>query len=319
MGAMSAQIIQSKRVAKLAAAAVTVLLLSTAWGACAAAPSGSPAPDPTPPVRAAMDDAARNTGVAVDELKATSVERVTWPDGSLGCPEPDMMYTQALVPGYRIHITAGGKLLDYHADTHGQLLLCPPERARAPSPAPAAAPAAHDHSQHLAAMAGETHYLRELHSYTIPDVVLTDADGRPVRLRELLGSDDPVMLNFIFTTCTTICPVMSKVFSDLPPRMGTAAANLRLVSISIDPENDTPAQLKSYAGKFRANPRWLLLTGRLEDIKAVQVAFDSYRGDKMAHEPLTLMRHTGSQSWVRISGFATPDELVREYRRPETP
>lgn len=81
-------------------------------------------------IQAALADAARRTGIDVAALKVASAERVTWLDGSLGCPEPDMMYTQALVPGYRIRIEAGGETLDYHAGTRGALLLCPPAHAR---------------------------------------------------------------------------------------------------------------------------------------------------------------------------------------------
>jgi protein SCO1 len=169
-----------------------------------------------------------------------------------------------------------------------------------------------------AAWPGGNHYERSVRSFAVPDVVLVDADARPVRLRELLASDDPVMLNFIFTTCSTICPVVVKVFSDVPSRLGADAKDLRMISISIDPENDTPAQLKSYAKNFGEGLRWRFLTGRVEDIKTVQRAFDSYRGDKMNHEPLTLIRHARGKSWVRIDGFANPDELVREYRRVAT-
>ncbi len=158
-------------------------------------------------------------------------------------------------------------------------------------------------------------YTRTVKTYVVPDVVLTDSDDRPVRLRELLAENDPVMLNFIFTTCGTICPVMTKVFSDVPARLGGEAKHLRMISISIDPENDTPLQLKAYAKSFRAGERWKFLTGRIQDVKAVQLGFNSYRGDKMSHEPLTLMRMAPGKPWVRIDGFASPDQLVREYRK----
>lgn len=81
-------------------------------------------------IQAALADAARRTGIDVAALTVSSAERVTWLDGSLGCPEPDMMYTQALVSGYRIRIEAGGETLDYHAGTRGAPLLCPPAHAR---------------------------------------------------------------------------------------------------------------------------------------------------------------------------------------------
>jgi hypothetical protein len=84
-------------------------------------------------IRAALADAARRTGIDAADLKVTSAERVTWLDGSLGCPEPDLMYTQALVPGYRVRIEAGSETLDYHAGARGAPLLCPPERAVDPA------------------------------------------------------------------------------------------------------------------------------------------------------------------------------------------
>ena len=70
-------------------------------------------------------DAARVTGREVGELVVESAEPVTWSDGSLGCPRPDMSYTQALVPGYRIRIRSGERVLDYHASQRGQFVLCP--------------------------------------------------------------------------------------------------------------------------------------------------------------------------------------------------
>lgn len=173
---------------------------------------------------------------------------------------------------------------------------------------------AHD-GTHAAHKAGASDYQFSVRTYPIPDVVLTDADARPVRLRELLASQDPVMMNFIFTTCGAICPVMSKVFSDVPARLGAQASRLRMISISIDPENDTPAQLKSYASSYGAGARWTFLTGRVEDVKAVQLAFGSYRGDKMNHEPLTLLHPGPDKPWVRIDGFASSEDLAQEYRK----
>lgn len=102
-------------------------LLAAATLGCAAA-TGSP--ELALHIQAALADAARRTGIDAAALEVTSAERVTWLDGSLGCPEPDLLYTQALVPGYRIRIEAGGETLDYHVGTRGVPLLCPPGRAR---------------------------------------------------------------------------------------------------------------------------------------------------------------------------------------------
>ena len=176
---------------------------------------------------------------------------------------------------------------------------------------------AHDAKEHAAhmAMAATGDYKSSMRSYAVPDVTLIDADGRNVRLRDLLASADPVLMNFIFTTCGAICPVMSKIFSEVPGRLGAQAGKLRMVSISIDPENDTPARLKSYAKSYGATARWTFLTGRVEDVKAIQLAFDNYRGDKMNHEPFTLLRPGPGSPWVRIEGFASSEDLAKEYRK----
>lgn len=115
-----------------------VCTLGLAWIAgCAAAEPGAGAPLPMRPsldqvVAAARADAARRSGRAADTLRLVSAERVTWPDGSLGCPRPGMAYTMALVPGFRVVLADGGERFDYHADQRGQLLLCPAGRATDP-------------------------------------------------------------------------------------------------------------------------------------------------------------------------------------------
>ncbi len=179
---------------------------------------------------------------------------------------------------------------------------------------PASAHNSKDHATPASA-AGSEAYKVSVKTYSAPEVVLIDSEAKPINLRELLAAQDPVMVNFIFTTCTAICPVMTKVFSDVPAKLGSKAKNLRMISISLDPERDTPRELKAYAKSFQATDRWKFLTGSTQDIKAVLLAFDSYRGDKMNHEPLTLMRQAPGKVWYRLDGFATPDELVREYRK----
>ena len=84
---------------------------------------------------AALDDAARRTGTARAAIRVVSAAAVTWPDGSIGCPEPGMMYTQALVPGYRIVLQAGSETLNYHARAQGPPVFCPVGRAVTPLPA----------------------------------------------------------------------------------------------------------------------------------------------------------------------------------------
>lgn len=81
---------------------------------------------------------------------------------------------------------------------------------------------------------------------------------------------------------------------------GPEAKDVRMISVSIDPEQDTPEQLKKHASRFKAEAGWEFLTGDLADIVATQKAFDAYWGDKMNHEPLTFLRHTADNPWVRL-------------------
>ena len=103
------------------------------------APEVSPS-EPAPPtdlrsiVDAAVRDAASRHHVDPKAVEIVSASAVIWSDGSLGCPADGMMYTQALVPGYRVRLRAAGQSLDYHAAANGHVALCPPERAVEPIP-----------------------------------------------------------------------------------------------------------------------------------------------------------------------------------------
>jgi hypothetical protein len=88
-------------------------------------PAASNVPLPQPLLDALRADASKRSGVAADQLRVASAEKVTWNDSALGCPRPDGMYTQATVPGYRVFMHAGQRVLLYHAAEAGQFVLCP--------------------------------------------------------------------------------------------------------------------------------------------------------------------------------------------------
>jgi protein SCO1/2 len=107
---------------------------------------------------------------------------------------------------------------------------------------------------------------------------------------------------------------MSATFAKVQGELGQDVENVRMISFSIDPEYDTPGRLRAYASLFQAGDQWQFLTGDLKNIIAVQKAFDVYRGNKMNHEPTTLMRRAPGDPWVRIDGIASAAEIVAEYR-----
>ena len=151
--------------------------------------------------------------------------------------------------------------------------------------------------------------------YQPPDVSLVRQDGRTVSLPRELDDGRPVLLNFIFTTCSSICPLASRTLEEFQRKLGPEAAHVHLMSISIDPEQDTPARLTAYARKFHAGPEWQYYTGTVAASIATQRAFDVYRGEKMSHTPVTLIRAAPGKPWLRIEGLVTADDLVRDYRK----
>jgi protein SCO1/2 len=172
------------------------------------------------------------------------------------------------------------------------------------------------HRHHHMMMADSIAYQSTRADYEVPDVSLLDAQGKPVSLRDDLAGDEPVMLNFIFTSCTSICPVMSATFRQVQQQLGEEGGRVRMVSISIDPEQDTPTRLQAYAERYQAGANWQMLTGTLADSIAVQRAFGAFRGDKMNHAPATYLRAGGPGSpWLRLDGFASADDIIREYRQ----
>ena len=164
------------------------------------------------------------------------------------------------------------------------------------------------------AQAESPKYKRSVEKYTIPDVVLTNQDGKKVRLESLLNGDTPVVLDFIYGTCTTICPVLSAGFVNLQNKAGAANQNVRLVSITIDPENDTPKVLKEYLKRYRAKADWDFLTGSRADINTVMRAFNAYIPDKMSQYPLNMIRSPKDGTWVRLFGIMGSREFWDEYQ-----
>jgi protein SCO1/2 len=158
-------------------------------------------------------------------------------------------------------------------------------------------------------------FQRSVEHYSVPDVVLVNQDRQKVRLPELLSADKPVMLDFIYGTCTTVCPVLSAGFSNLQKKLGPAAEDLQLVSVTIDPQHDTPEIMAEYLQRYRRKPGWDFLTGSSEDIDKVMHAFNAYVPNKMNHYPLTLMRGPGKQEWIRIYGLIGTADLMDEYRK----
>ena len=165
----------------------------------------------------------------------------------------------------------------------------------------------------LASPADGPRFTRTEVAVDVPDVTLIDQDGREVGLRQELLGNKPVFVEFIFATCTTICPVLSAGFASMQRKLGEDREKVLLVSITIDPEHDGPEELRKYLDRYGAQSGWDFYTGTREDIDLVMRAFDAFVPDKMSHKPLTLVRAPGRDHWIEIDGFAGSKDLMKEF------
>jgi protein SCO1/2 len=158
-------------------------------------------------------------------------------------------------------------------------------------------------------------YTRTIENYEVPQVTLVNQDGLRVDLRKLLASDRPVLVDFVYTTCTTICPVLSINFANFQKTLVEESAKVQLVSITVDPEFDTPKAIKAYLKRYGAKPGWDYLTGSREDITRVLKAFNAYTLNKMDHYPIILLKSPSDKQWVRVYGLIGTNELLVEYEK----
>lgn len=168
------------------------------------------------------------------------------------------------------------------------------------------------HQHHSAAPSGAESSVSVISGLAIPDEVLVDQRGRKVHFYSDLVKGRVVAINTIFTTCTTICPIMGANFAKLRDLLGdSAGGKVELISISIDPVADTPERLAQWSTGFSSHPEpgWTLLTGAKPDVDRILKALQIFTADKQDHAPVVLIGGEGSGDWVRASGLLAPARL----------
>ncbi|HEX6361783.1 MAG TPA: SCO family protein [Albitalea sp.] len=144
------------------------------------------------------------------------------------------------------------------------------------------------------------------------DVDVTDQAGRRLRFQRDVLAGRTVAVNFVFTSCTTICSPLAASFAavqkELRARMGH---DVHLVSVSVDPLNDTPSVLREYGARFGAGPGWTFLTGGRASIDRILRDFGvPPGGDLSRHTPLVYIGHGDARAWTRMHGLAEPRTIA---------
>lgn len=145
----------------------------------------------------------------------------------------------------------------------------------------------------------------------IPETALLNQYGQSVNFRQDVVADNIVVMDFIYTSCTTVCPVLSAVMAQvqrkLEPRIGHGVS---LVSLTVDPVRDNPQRLLDYSRQHDAGPGWTWLTGSKPAVDSVLVSLGTYTPDFVDHPSLVMVGDVKTGQWTRFYGFPSPDRIV---------
>lgn len=144
------------------------------------------------------------------------------------------------------------------------------------------------------------------------DVALVNQHGETLRFYSDLIKGKVVVINVFFTSCHGACPPMilsmQKIQDQLGDRLGKEA---HLISITVDPAIDTPAQLKEYAQKFKARPGWHFITGRKEDVEFALAKLGQSVKEREDHTNIFIIGNENTGLWKKAFGLAKPEELLK--------
>ena len=144
------------------------------------------------------------------------------------------------------------------------------------------------------------------------DVELINQDGEKVRFYSDVLKNKIVVINTFFTTCTNICPPMNRNFEKIQEALGDRfGKDTFLVSITVDPETDTPTRLKEYASRFHARPGWMFLTGKKENVDWALYKLGQYVETKDEHTSIFIIGNEPKGLWKKAMGLAKAEELIK--------
>lgn len=145
---------------------------------------------------------------------------------------------------------------------------------------------------------------------TLPDIPLLNQYGEEVNIKDDVIGGRIAVVSFAYTTCTTVCPVVSAIFSQVQDRLdGLMGEEVELVTITVDPNRDTPARLLAYSKKFDAAEGWSWLTGEKDHVTTTLTAFGAYTVNFEDHPAMIMVGDAEQNRWYRYYGFSSPDEI----------
>lgn len=148
-----------------------------------------------------------------------------------------------------------------------------------------------------------------------PNLPVVTQDGQTVRFYDDLIKGKIVLINFIYTSCSDVCPLTTARLAQVARKLGDAVGReLFIYSISVDPDNDSPQRLKKFATAFHTGPGWLFLTGKPEDVWAIRAKLGDRSRTLSEHRQEIVLGNDATGEWARNSTFGDLDRLVMDIR-----
>jgi protein SCO1 len=145
----------------------------------------------------------------------------------------------------------------------------------------------------------------------VPDVQVVDQSGQRLRFSSDIVKGRIAVVNGFFTTCTAFCPITQENLARLAKALGDRMGrDVVIVSVSVDPENDTPERMKAWGEKFHIAPGWTLVSGKKEDVQTLLKSLGLYVETPQRHQS-ALMIGSQKAGWVRASSWSSAEKLVK--------
>ncbi|MDH5179974.1 MAG: SCO family protein [Gammaproteobacteria bacterium] len=154
-----------------------------------------------------------------------------------------------------------------------------------------------------------------LATVNLSNTSLVNQHGKTVGLKDDVIGKRIAVVTFAYTTCTTVCPVVSAIFSQVNKKLaGHVGKDVELVTITVDPNRDTPARLLAYSKKHGAGDGWSWLTGKKDNVIQALNTFGAYTVNFEDHPAMVLVGDAENNKWYRFYGFASPDVIADKVR-----
>ena len=148
-----------------------------------------------------------------------------------------------------------------------------------------------------------------------PNLPVVTQDGKTLRFYDDLLKGKIVVINFIYTSCQDICPIATARLAQVEDKLGEQMGrDYFFISMTVDPEHDTPERLKEYADAFGAGPGWFFVTGRPDDIRAINYKLGERSRSLSEHRNEIVLGNEPQGQWQRDNVFGDLDRVATAIR-----